>query len=50
MGPLNWLNPSGRHISLRSIQPVTKMSVRINTWDVRVAGVGYQYPPIFKKI
>jgi hypothetical protein len=34
----NCLNPSGHTTALRSTQPLTKMSTRINSWGVKAAG------------
>jgi len=33
------LNPCGRNMAVRSIQPLTEMSIRNISWKVKAAGV-----------
>jgi hypothetical protein len=37
-GMYHWHSPSGRTMALGSTQPLTEMSTRNNSWDVKAAG------------
>jgi hypothetical protein len=39
IGIFHWLNLSGHTVALGSTQPLTEMSTRNTSWEVKVAGV-----------
>jgi len=44
IGIFHWFSPSGRTMTLVSIQPLTEMSTRNTSWGVKVAGVYDRQP------